>query len=68
MIFQLSCLECKNDIDLTKYTDLLDKLYKGELEKENEIIIECNHCATDHLVISIDKNGKIKAEIIERDK
>jgi hypothetical protein len=68
MRYYLTCLECKNDIDLKKYEDVLNKFNNKKLSEDTDIIIECNHCATDHLVDSINKDGEIKAEIIERDK
>lgn len=68
MSFKLTCLECKNDIDLSKFKERLNKFFKKELNQNEDLIIECNHCGTDHLVVKINNEGEIEAEIIEQDK
>lgn len=52
----LTCLECKNDVDLSSYPDL---------SKDN--VIECDTCGMTLLVIDI-VGDEVKVEIVDEGK
>ncbi len=52
----LTCLECKNPVDLTSYPDL-----------DIGHVIECEMCGITLEVISID-GDKVKAEVVDEGK
>lgn len=53
----LTCIECKNSVDLTTYTDL-----------KVEDVIECNTCGITLVVTNIHSDGSVETEIIDEGK
>ncbi len=53
---QLTCLECKNDVDLSSYSDL-----------EKDQVIECNTCGITLMVTNIE-NTMVTAEVVDEGK
>ncbi|MDO8626626.1 MAG: hypothetical protein Q7K39_04240 [Candidatus Magasanikbacteria bacterium] len=53
---RLTCPECKNDVDLTTYMDILP-----------ESVVECNVCGISLMVKSIDGEA-VSAEIVDEGK
>lgn len=53
---QLICPECKNEVDLSNYSNLAI-----------EHIVECNHCGITLMIQSIE-DGKVEAEIVDEGK
>jgi len=53
---KLTCIECKNDVDLSSYTDV-----------KKEHVVECNHCGITLLVTSVSEAG-LEVEIMDEGK
>ena len=53
---KLTCIECKNDVDLSAYTDI-----------KPEQVIVCNHCGITLLVTSVSEDG-LEVEIMDEGK
>ena len=51
------CPECKNNIDLSAYPNLV----KG-------MVIECNHCGMTLLIKDIADDGKVSTDIVDEGK
>lgn len=54
---QAICPECKNNIDLSRYPNLVTGM-----------VIECNHCGMTLFIKEIDSAGSIKTEIVDEGK
>jgi len=53
----LTCIECKNEIDLNSYSNLA----VGN-------IVECNHCGITLEVTDMSEGGEMKVEIVDEGK
>jgi len=51
------CPECKNDIDLSKYPNLVSGM-----------VVECNHCGMTLAINSIGADGTVATEIVDEGK
>ena len=51
------CPECKNNVDLSKYPNLVV-----------DMVIECNYCGMTLAVKEIAKDGTVKTEIVDEGK
>ena len=54
---KLVCPECKNDVDLSKYPNLVIGM-----------VVECNHCGMTLAVKEIGSDGNVKTEIVDEGK
>ncbi|MES2314791.1 MAG: hypothetical protein V4524_02555 [Patescibacteria group bacterium] len=54
---KLVCPECKNDVDLSRYPNLVVGM-----------VVECNHCGMTLAIKEIADNGEVKADIVDEGK
>lgn len=53
----LVCPECKNNVDLSKYPNLMPGM-----------VVECNHCGMTLAIKEIADSGEVKTEIVDEGK
>jgi hypothetical protein len=54
---KLVCPECKNDVDLSTYPNIVANM-----------VIECNHCGMTLSVKEVAQDGVVKTEIVDEGK